>query len=99
MARFQAERQMEGRKKERAENKETQGASRIQLKKQPLECSHREKGELKGRRGTRPDSKTKVSLPPAMAVFLPTVTVTAVAAITIFPVGTTAQLAEQHHHH
>lgn len=34
-----------------------------------------------------------------MAVFLPTVTVTAVAAITIFPVGTTAQLAEQHHHH
>lgn len=41
----------------------------------------------------------KVGLPPAMAVFLPTVTVTAVAAITIFPVGTTAQLEEQHHHH
>lgn len=32
----------------------------------------------------------KLPLPPAMAVFLPTVTVTAVAAITIFPVGTTA---------
>lgn len=43
--------------------------------------------------------EVKVGLPPAMAVFLPTVTVTAVAAITIFPVGTTAQLAEQHRHH
>lgn len=32
----------------------------------------------------------KVPLPPAMAVFLLTVTVTAVAAITIFPVGAIA---------
>lgn len=75
-------------KKERAKNEETQDASHKQLKKQTLECVCSDRLTLKVQESVQ--VLIKLPLPPAMAVFLPTVTVTAVAATTIFPVGTTA---------